>query len=116
MTKNVQTLNEQAMHILDTLSKIKSEMTGRKRSFKANQHNLVNIKARIREGATQKECMHVLTVKSKDPFFVDNQQHYNPQTLFRPSNFYKYLEQTEEDFQKQKKQNNAENKRTDFGY
>jgi uncharacterized phage protein (TIGR02220 family) len=116
VTTQKQELQEKAVSILETLSDIKSEMTGRKRTFKANKHNLVNIKARLREDATYEECIHVLKIKSKDPFFIDNPQHYNPQTLFRPSNFYKYVEQREDDFQKQNKSIKPENTRTDFGY
>ena len=40
-------------------------------------------------------CILVINKKAEDSFFIQNPQHLNPQTLFRPSNFERYLNQLE---------------------
>lgn len=50
-----------------------------------------NILARISEGYTYEDCISVISKKEKDEFFINNPKYLNPETLFRPSNFEKYL-------------------------
>lgn len=68
--------------------------TGRKyREFK-------NILPRLREGRTVEEMKKVIDTKLLDPYFVEHPQHMNPETLFRPGNFDRYINQRPEDFKK----------------
>lgn len=55
-----------------------------------------NLSARLEAGATVEECKQVCVVKSKDPFFIRNPKHLNPQTLFRPQNFERYRNETQQ--------------------
>jgi len=50
-----------------------------------------HITARINDGFTVDQIKNVIDYKCKDKYFIDNPQHLNPDTLFRPSNFEKYL-------------------------
>jgi predicted phage replisome organizer/uncharacterized phage protein (TIGR02220 family) len=52
------------------------------------------IMARLRDGATIEECQSVIDAKIKDQFFIDNPKYLNPETLFRPSNFDRYKNET----------------------
>lgn len=66
--------------------------TGRKyRNFK-------NILPRLREGRTVEEMKKVIDTKFLDPYFTENPQYMNPETLFRPSNFDRYINQKPQDF------------------
>jgi uncharacterized phage protein (TIGR02220 family) len=67
-----------------------NEKTGR--NFREVDANLKPIMARIREGATEGQCRQVIASKVRewqdDP---EMSKHLNPETLFRPSKFAKYL-------------------------
>ncbi len=52
------------------------------------------ISARLKEGFTVDECKQVIDVKSTDPYFIKNPKFQNIDTLFRPGNFEKYLNET----------------------
>jgi predicted phage replisome organizer/uncharacterized phage protein (TIGR02220 family) len=52
------------------------------------------IEARLKDGATVEECKSVIDAKVIDRFFIDNPKHLNPETLFRPSNFDRYLNES----------------------
>jgi len=49
-----------------------------------------NIIARLKDGATVEECQNVIDIKIADPYFIQNPKYLNPETLFRPSNFDRY--------------------------
>ena len=49
-----------------------------------------NIIARLKDGATVEECQSVIDIKIADPYFIQNPKYLNPETLFRPSNFDRY--------------------------
>lgn len=49
------------------------------------------IQARLNEGRTVDDCKRVINVKIADPYFIQNPKFLNPETLFRPSNFDRYL-------------------------
>lgn len=46
--------------------------------------------ARLKDGATVEDCQSVINVKIADPYFIQNPKYLNPETLFRPSNFDRY--------------------------
>lgn len=62
--------------------------------FKVGTAASKGIIARIKEGATVEECKRVIDVKVQDKYFMDNPQYLNPETLFRPSNFERYRNET----------------------
>jgi len=49
------------------------------------------MKARIQEGRTIEDFKKVIDNKVSDQYFLDNPKYLNPITLFRPSNFDRYL-------------------------
>lgn len=53
--------------------------------------NAKHIEARLNDGATIEDCRRVIDTKIKDPYFTTNPKYLNPETLFRPSNFDRYL-------------------------
>ena len=62
--------------------------------FRDGKGNLKEILAQIKKGATEEQLAHVINVKCQE--WLDNQdmkKHLNPVTLFRESNFDKYLNQ-----------------------
>lgn len=61
------------------------------KKFRFGDNNTKHIIARLKEGFSEDDCLKVLEIKIKDPYFINNPQHYNPETLFRPSKFEKYL-------------------------
>lgn len=52
-----------------------------------------HIKARLNEGHTRDDCMAVISKKWKDWEGTEYEKFVNPETLFRPANFEKYLNQ-----------------------
>ena len=77
-------LREQAKDVLAYFNK----QTGSK--YRSDVY-IKAISARLREGFTVEQCREVIDRKRGDPFFTANPQHLNPETLFRPSKFEKYL-------------------------
>ncbi len=53
--------------------------------------NASHIQARLNDGQTIEDCKRVIDNKTIDPYFVANPKYLNPETLFRPSNFDKYV-------------------------
>jgi uncharacterized phage protein (TIGR02220 family) len=64
-----------------------NEKTGRK--YRTAKY----IQARLKDGATVDDCRRVIDAKIGDPYFIQNPQYLNPETIFRPGNFDKYLNQ-----------------------
>jgi len=62
-----------------------NEKTGRR--YRVSKH----LNARLKEGVTLDDCKKVIDVKLLDPYFIQNPKYLNPQTLFNPENFDKYL-------------------------
>ncbi|MEE3726153.1 hypothetical protein D1Z98_12070 [Riemerella anatipestifer] len=69
-----------------------NEITGRR--FRETKANLQGISARLKDGYTEQEILEVIQVKTlewkKNPTMS---VHLNPVTIFRPSNFDKYVNQ-----------------------
>lgn len=86
--KNEKELKETSKRIIDKLN----SLSGKK--FRYVDSNTENIIARLKEKFTEQDCIKVLETKIKDPYFMDNPKYYCPKTLFRPSNFEKYLNET----------------------
>lgn len=56
------------------------------------------IQARLRGDGTVDQCKKIIDTKLQDPYFQENPQYYSPTTLFRKSNWDKYLNQDPIDF------------------
>jgi uncharacterized phage protein (TIGR02220 family) len=72
-----------------------NKLTGK--NFTYTKGNLKEIKSQIKKGATQEQLKYVIDVKVNE--WINNDEmkkHLNPVTLFRDSNFERYLNQ---DFQ-----------------
>ncbi|NPU86558.1 MAG: hypothetical protein HPY65_18955 [Syntrophaceae bacterium] len=54
------------------------------------------IEARLKDGGTVDDCRKIIDVKLMDPHFIANPKYLNPQTLFRPSHWDKYLNESME--------------------
>ena len=69
-----------------------NKLTGKK--FTYTSGNVKEIKAQIKKGATENDLKHVIDVKCNEWLHnSDMKKHLNPVTLFRESNFNKYLNQ-----------------------
>ncbi|MEJ8591503.1 conserved phage C-terminal domain-containing protein [Riemerella anatipestifer] len=69
-----------------------NEITGRR--FRETKANLQGISARLKDGYTEQEILEVIQVKTLE--WKNNPTmsvHLNPITVFRPSNFDKYINQ-----------------------
>jgi uncharacterized phage protein (TIGR02220 family) len=62
--------------------------------FTLSETNQKHIMARLEFGATEKDCEEVILNQLRDKHFIENPKYLNPETLFRPSNFEKYLNNT----------------------
>lgn len=71
-----------------------NQKTGR--NFRAVPVHCKLINARLKEGYTAEDIKKVIDTKLQDPFFKENPKYLNPQTLFRPSNFDRYLNEDPE--------------------
>lgn len=81
-----------AINILNLLNEKRLELLPSSKGFQPTQPNLKEIKARLKENYTLEDFKHVIEVKAQDNFFAENNyKFFNPQTLFRASNFSKYL-------------------------
>lgn len=56
--------------------------------------NIKHIEARFNEGRTIEDCKRVIDTKIIDPYFIANPKYLNPETLFRPGNFDRYLNES----------------------
>lgn len=79
--------NKYAQDALEVLSYLNRKTEKRYRITK-------HIEARLKEGRTVEDCKRVIDNKIKDPYFIDNPKYLNPETLFRPSNFDKYVNES----------------------
>lgn len=61
--------------------------------FKAIDSNRKGIIARLNDGYTVDDCKSVIVTKCAEWLDTDMAKHLNPETLFRPSKFEKYLNQ-----------------------
>lgn len=84
-----------------------NEVAGKK--FTKTDTNRANIMARLSEGHTYSDCLKVIDTKLLDPYFIQNPRHLNPQTLFRPGNFERYLNETPEEHQRETQSESASN-------
>ncbi len=67
-----------------------NEKTGK--HFRDTSH----IEARLKDGGTVDDCRRIIDAKLKDPHFIANPKYLNPQTLFRPAHWDKYLNEAME--------------------
>ena len=81
--------NEIAKSVIDLLNKISGK------NFGYGEANLEPIRGRLGDGFTKKDCEMVLKIKWDDEKF--DKKYYRPVTLFRPSLFEGYLNESEED-------------------
>lgn len=80
------TLQYQIKEIIDYLNfKCNKKFSYNNKSF--NKH----IEARLKEGFIVNDFKKIIDIKIQDKFFMENPKYFNPETLFRPSNFEKYL-------------------------
>lgn len=97
-TKKVPRKDENNMEVAEKVLKYLSDcllIRGyRKIAMKPSKANLEHIIARLSEGHTFDEMVSIINVKFEDPYFKENTQYLVSQTLFRPSNFEKYLNQS----------------------
>lgn len=63
------------------------------RSFRDLDRNRSGIRARVSEGFSEEDCRRVVDAKVAEWKGSDMEKHLNPETLFRPSKFEKYLQQ-----------------------
>jgi len=81
--------NEIAKSVIDLLNKISGK------NFGYGEANLEPIRGRLGDGFTKEDCEMVLKIKWDDEKF--DKKYYRPVTLFRPSLFEGYLNESEED-------------------
>ena len=62
------------------------------RDYKFTDNNRKGIIARLKQGFTEDDARAVITWANANGWFVSHPEHYNPITLFRESNFEKYLQ------------------------
>lgn len=82
--KNLRDIQAEARQVLAYLNEKKG----------AAFRNAKNITPRLKEGYTVDDCKLVIDTKMKDQHFIQNPKYLNPETLFRQSNFEKYLNET----------------------
>lgn len=92
--KQVQTTISHSDSIADEVIDFLNVVVGK--SFRHTNNNRKLIKARLREGFSLDDCKTVILRKSKNEYFVKN-DYLNPITLFRDSNFERYLQEKSHD-------------------
>jgi len=90
------TLQRKATKVLSRLNQLGSKPRG----FRPVPENLKYIISRLKDGFSVQDCFYVLETKIHDPWFEENPKLYNPETLFRPKNFEKYLNEKIQDYEK----------------
>jgi uncharacterized phage protein (TIGR02220 family) len=78
---NPDTINTDCQEVLDHLNL----KTGKKFTDKSF------ILSRLKEGKTKEQLLQIIDNQIEDPYFKENPKFLNPQTLFRPIHFDKYL-------------------------
>ena len=81
--------NKVAICVIDLLNKISGK------NFGYGEANLEPIRGRLADGFKQEDCERVLKIKWDDEKF--DKKYYRPTTLFRPSLFEGYLNESDED-------------------
>ena len=89
------TYEDIAIAVLDYLNDSCITRGYRKTGYKPVKANLAPIQARLSEGYGFKVCVAVINTKFEDDYFKKNTKYLSPQTLFRPSNFEKYVTESE---------------------
>lgn len=77
--------SEEAKEVLDYLN----DKAGKQ--YRHTDENLEYIFQRLQEGFTIEKCKQVIDLKMQDDWFLDNPKYLSPETLFKPSNFERYL-------------------------
>lgn len=85
LTPDQITVEDKAKVVVDHLN----ETVGKE--FRYSESSLKPIMARLNDGHSVDDCKQVINVKSMDAYFLENPRFLCPQTLFRPSNFERYL-------------------------
>ena len=67
--------------------------TKTEKNFKTVDANRKNIRARLNDGFTIDDCKKVIDIKCAEWNNTEYSKYLNPETLFRPSKFEKYLNQ-----------------------
>ena len=83
--KKKKTYSDEALQVLAYLNEKKG----------TNYRNGTEIQKRLNNGGTMAECMIIIDNKMRDPYFIENPKYMNPVTLFRESNYDKYLNETQ---------------------
>jgi len=61
---------------------------------KRKYSRMVEISARLKDGGTVEQCKQIIDNQTQDEYFIKNPKFLNPTTLFRKSNWDKYLNNT----------------------
>lgn len=85
---------EGAKEVLEYLSASAILRGYRKVAFKPTKASLEPIQARLNDGYTVEQCISVINIKFEDSYFKNNPKYLVSQTLFRPTNFERYLTET----------------------
>lgn len=83
------TINKYSADIIKIIDHLNLK-AGKKFTYK-NTSYTGHIKARLKEGFTAADFIKVIDYKCEDKYFKENPKYLNPDTLFRASNFEKYL-------------------------
>ena len=88
----IDTITKDKLHRRNRISKIANAIMRHLNRKKGSRYrDVTQIKARLKDGASAKECITVINNKFADPYFKENRRFLNPTTLFRKSHFDKYL-------------------------
>lgn len=82
--KEVNLYRENALQVLSYLN----EKTGKR------YRDPSFIEARLKDGGSVADCRKIIDTKMQDPYFRDNPKYLNPRTLFRPSHWDQYLNES----------------------
>ncbi len=91
--EEIKNLTVKANRIIKHLNNITSK------KLRFIQTNRTPIVARLKQGFSYKDCIEVINKKSKHEWFVEN-GHMTIDTLFRPKNFEKYLNEDPKHYEK----------------
>ena len=80
---------DQASKVADEIIEFMNKLSGKR--FRKIESNRKGIRARLAEGYTEMDAYTVVKRKWAEWKGTDMEQYFNPETLFRPSKFEKYL-------------------------
>lgn len=80
---------DQAAKVADEIIEFMNKLSGKR--FRKIESNRKGIRARLAEGYTEMDAYTVVKRKWAEWKGTDMEQYFNPETLFRPSKFEKYL-------------------------